>query len=218
MQFFVKFSAIVLLLAIATTAGGYFFWYRPAFHHKASNHYFYAKAENEKTAVLVKIRAKALALKEYAKINGYNTTHCFMVDMHIASGKQRFMVYNLLKDSIELAGLVTHGSGSDKGGEELHFSNTPNSNCTSLGKYKIGRSYFGKFGLAYKLYGLDKSNNRAYERFVVLHAHSCVPDAAVNPLQICQSWGCPTVSPAFLTALKKYIDKSPKPVLMDIYY
>ena len=138
--------------------------------------------------------------------------------MRIASGKNRFFVYNLEKDSVEIAGLVTQGSGIGNNSETPTFSNTANSYCTSLGKYKIGKSYYGKFGLAFKLFGLDKTNSRAFDRFVVLHAHGCVPDEEVAPLPICESWGCPTVSPAFLTQLKSYLDKSNEPILLWIYY
>ncbi len=136
--------------------------------------------------------------------------------MSIASGKPRFFVYNLQKDSVELAGLVTHGQGS-AGNAEIEYSNEPGSYCTSKGRYKIGASYYGRFGLAFKLHGLDKTNNRAFERAVVLHAHACVPDEAVYPLRICESQGCPTVSPAFLKKLKQYIENGEKPVLLSIY-
>ncbi|MGZ5191235.1 MAG: murein L,D-transpeptidase catalytic domain-containing protein, partial [Flavisolibacter sp.] len=90
------------------------------------------------------------------------------------------------------------------------------SGCTSLGKYKIGNPYQGKFGLAYKLYGLDKTNSNAFSRFVVLHAHDCVPDDETEN-EICQSPGCPTVSVAFLKELKTMINNSEKPVLLWIY-
>jgi len=138
--------------------------------------------------------------------------------MRLPSGKKRFFVYDLERDSVEIAGLVTHGSGSEGESDELVFSNTPNSYCTSLGKYKIGNGYNGRFGLAYKLYGLDKTNSKAFDRFVVLHAHECVPNDEIAPLSICLSQGCPTVSPAFLTQLKTCIDQSEKPILLWIYY
>ena len=112
---------------------------------------------------------------------------------------------------------VTHGSGSITGREDLFFSNEPGSNCTSLGKYKIGNAYQGRFGLAYKLYGLDKTNSKAFERFVVLHAHSCVPANDVYPLPICPSQGCPTVAPEFLQKLTRYINSSDEPILLSIY-
>jgi L,D-transpeptidase catalytic domain len=140
-----------------------------------------------------------------------------MVDMKIESGKKRFFVYNLRKDSIELAGLVTHGSGKVNS-DAIQFSNTEGSLCTSLGKYKIGNAYNGKFGLAFKLYGLDSANSNAFNRYVVLHAHDCVPNEETAPFPICESWGCPTVAPAFLTMLKTYIDKSGQPILLNIYY
>ena len=88
---------------------------------------------------------------------------------------------------------------------------------TSVGKYKIGSSYSGRFGLAYKLYGLDSSNSKAYERAIVLHSHKQVPDAEAYPGYIIVSAGCPTVSPAFLGVLNKYITASRKPILMWIY-
>lgn len=96
------------------------------------------------------------------------------------------------------------------------YSNKAGSGCTSLGKYKIGSSYIGKWGYSYKLHGLDSSNNKALERTVVLHGHSCVPDKEVTE-EICQSNGCPTVSPAFLQKLKALINTSKKPVLLWIY-
>jgi L,D-transpeptidase catalytic domain len=172
----------------------------------------------EKYAAMLRLKQKASNLKTYVERNRYNSKYCFLIDMKLQSGKNRFFVYNLQKDSVEMAGLVTHGSGSGSGRDRLSFSNIPNSNCTSLGKYKVGRSYMGRFGLAYKLHGLDVSNDRAFERFVVLHAHSCVPTREISPQPICESQGCPTVAPAFLTQLKRYIDASPAPVLLSIYY
>lgn len=153
-------------------------------------------------------------LQEYARANGYNGQCVFMIDMRLPSGQNRFFVYDLHRDSILAQGLVAHGYGADDG--RLQFSNVPGSNCTSLGRYRIGKSYHGRFGLAYKLHGLDSSNSKAFERFVVLHAHSCVPEQEVAPLPICQSQGCPTVAPAFLQLLKKYIENSKAPILLSI--
>jgi hypothetical protein len=66
------------------------------------------------------------------------------------------------------------------------------------------------------LHGLDNSNNNAFERTVVLHAHRCIPETEVAE-EICQSNGCPTVSPGFLEQLKKIINASKKPVMLWIY-
>ena len=64
--------------------------------------------------------------------------------------------------------------------------------------------------------GLEKTNDNAFKRFVVLHAHECVPETEVKD-EICQSDGCPTVSPGFLQYIKPIIDRSKKPVLLWIY-
>lgn len=218
MKLFAKLSLFILLMIAATSALAYFFWYKPKFRSHPSNNSFSFKKGDDRSTTILRLKQKAAVAADFVKEYHYNTTLCFLVDMRIESGKSRFFVYNLQKDSIEIAGLVAHGSGSDKGEAGLDFSNTPNSNCTSLGKYKIGKPYNGKFGLAYKLYGLDETNNKAFERFVVLHAHPCVPNEEVAPLSICESWGCPTVAPAFLGGLKKYIDNSSQPVLLWIYY
>ena len=218
MKFFMKLSATILLLTIVSSTPGYFYRHKPSTIANSKNpSNVKTNTENDK-AVMAKLRGKVGIIKKFARENNYNTTYCFMADMHIVSGRKRFFVYNMKNDSVELTGLVAHGSGSDKREKELYFSNTPNSNCTSLGKYKIGKSYYGKFGLAYKLYGLDKTNDKAFERFVVLHAHECVPDAEIISSGICESWGCPTVSAFFLSELKNYIDRSEKPVLLWIYY
>ncbi|MDN3657526.1 murein L,D-transpeptidase catalytic domain family protein [Ferruginibacter paludis] len=217
MKLFLKLSATLLLLVIAITALGYFLWYKPKFNSTKNAGKFVYKTTAGDVSVLQRLQQKALSVKEYSKLNQYNSDYCFMVDMKIASGKNSFFVYNLKRDSIEMAGLVAHGSGRSMLGS-VQFSNNANSLCTSLGKYKIGNSYNGKFGLAFKLYGLDATNSNAYNRFVVLHAHPCVPNTETAPLPICESWGCPTVAPLFLNELQKLINRSDKPVLLEIYY
>ncbi len=217
MQFFMKLSATVLLLLASISALAYFFWYKPKFKTVVAKTAFKPKRDETAKTALVRLKEKAVSIANYAKVHEYNTEYCFMVDMKIASGKKRFFVYNLQKDSIELSGLVTNGSGKTNT-DSIQFSNIPNSLCTSLGKYKIGSAYNGKFGLAFKLYGLDNTNSKAFDRFVVLHSHACVPNEETAPFPICESWGCPTVAPAFLTQLKTYIDKAEQPILLNIYY
>lgn len=140
-----------------------------------------------------------------------------MIDMKIASGRERFFVYDLKKDSILASGLVAHGS-CDMGFQmEAIFSNTVNSGCSCSGKFKIGKSYNGRFGLAYKLHGLDSSNKNAFERTIVLHSYKCVPDQETYPMPICNSRGCPMVSPSFLKKLDTYLDNADLPILLQIF-
>ena len=157
-----------------------------------------------------KIESKGAAAKKFAIANKFNTQFCFLIDMSVSSGRKRFFIYDLQKNSILASGLVTNGRRG-------MYSNEIGSNCTSQGKYKVGKPYKGTFGLAYKLYGLESTNSNAYARFVVLHSMICVPEFEIGALPICESNGCPTVSPGFLKTLAKYIDASSKPVLLWIY-
>ncbi len=163
-----------------------------------------------------KMKEKALSAKTFVNNKGYNTDRCFFIDMSLPSGSSRFFIYDLKKDSVLKEGLVAHGNCFQNWLEGRQYSNVVGSGCTSLGKYKIGNHYIGKFGYSYKLHGLDKTNDKAFERTVVLHSHSCIPDNEITD-EICQSNGCPTVSPSFLENLKKIINNSAKPVLLWIY-
>jgi hypothetical protein len=163
-----------------------------------------------------KIKLKTAEAKSFIKQKGYNNYYCFLIDMSLPSGQNRFFVYDLKKDTIRNAALVTHGRCNQLWLEGRKYSNKPGCGCTSLGKYKVGYSYNGRFGLAYKLYGLDKTNSNAFKRYVVLHAHECVPETEAKD-EICQSDGCPTVSPRFLLQLKTIINTSGKPLLLWIY-
>jgi hypothetical protein len=163
-----------------------------------------------------KARAKAADARRFVAQKGYNDVICFLIDMSLPSGQNRFFIYDLKKDTLKNSGLVTHGRCNQGWLEGRKYGNTVGCGCTSLGKYKIGHSYNGRFGLAYKLYGLEKTNDNAFQRFVVLHAHECVPESEVED-EICQSDGCPTVSSGLLQYIKPIIDVSNKPVLLWIY-
>lgn len=159
------------------------------------------------------------AVKEALKNNAdYNSKIAFFVDMQIKSGKYRFFVYDLIKNTIIDQGLVAHGSGSEtqiKG--DLKFSNEVNSRSTSLGRYTVGRSYKGMFGKAYKLAGLDATNSNAEKRAIVLHSYSAVPSEEQD-YYISNSQGCPMISEDFFKKIEKIIDASKSKILLNIYY
>lgn len=147
----------------------------------------------------------------------YNDSVYFFVNFGLDSRRKRFFIYNNHLDSITGKGLVTRGTCWGKTAPKgAKYSNVVGSNCSSLGKYKVGNSYNGQFGLAYKLYGLDSTNSNAFERFVVLHGHSCVPNEE-NGLPLCLSQGCPTVSHDFLNELGQIIDNSDRPILLYLF-
>lgn len=201
------------LLVIGLTLGlGYWF-------SKKSAPVFSESKPLSDDAAQKRLLSKIKALQKFLEKNPkYNNEVVFLADLKIMSGKNRFFVYDLKQNKVTDQGLMAHGSGSETGIEgKLYFSNIPNSNTTSLGKYAIGHHYVGKFGKAYKLYGLDKTNDKAFERFIVLHYYDKVPyEQQLEP--ICNSLGCPMVNEKFFNRLEKILDNSEKKILLNIYY
>ena len=163
------------------------------------------------------LQQKIRKIKKFAADNNYDTTVAFFIDMRVKSGKDRFLVVNLANNAIIKKSLAAHGKGDEKFTFDRKFSNDEGSNCTSLGIYKIGKSYNGAFGLSYKLYGLNKTNNNAVKRYVVLHAMGSIPDKE-SKWPITQTEGCPAVAPAFLEQLAPILDNAARNVLLYIYY
>ena len=210
---------IITILLLSFTIMGGIAW----LHHTPQGKQFTAVGLNKtlppspiNNTISKKLSLKAKEARSFIAKSEFNGTLCFLIDMSVPSNKPRFFVYDLKKDTIIRLGLVTHCRCNQDWLEGRQYSNQVGGGCTSLGKYRVGYSYSGRFGLAFKLYGLDKTNSNAFKRFVVLHSHECVPEnEAVN--EICQSDGCPTVSPGFLLELKPMIKNSEKPVLLWIY-
>lgn len=185
----------------------------------ATNAFKYAIPAYNLSEEMVKVEKNRNELELYAAKNKCNTKTAFVIDMRIPSYKKRFFICDLKRDVIIDSGYVAHGTGSETFRNQLLFSNLPDSRCTSLGKYKIGASYKGMYGFSYRLHGLDSTNNKALERAIVLHGHSCIPDKAYDDYPICFSYGCPMVSTKFLQLLKAYISKQGKePILLSIIY
>lgn len=166
-----------------------------------------------------KLKSEITEIRRFlGKSAKYNSDVAFFLDMKIESGKNRFFIYDLKHNKLVNKGLVGHGSGSETGiPGKLQFSNVMNSNSSSLGKYAIGSSYSGRFGKAYKLYGLDKTNSNAFDRNVVLHKYADVPfEEQIQP--ICNSLGCPMVNEKFFEVIEKTIDASKKKIILVMYY
>ncbi|PZR29501.1 MAG: hypothetical protein DI535_01965 [Citrobacter freundii] len=144
---------------------------------------------------------------------GYSTKYAFLINLGLKSGKKRFLVLDLESKSVIASGLVAHGRGKEKFTLNKKYSNRYGSSCSSLGLYKVGCCYKGDFGKSFRLIGLEKTNNNALNRAIVLHSMGCIPDEEID-YPICQSEGCPSVSPGFLETISKIIKSTDKPVLL----
>jgi len=118
-----------------------------------------------------------------------------IVDFTQPSTKKRLYIIDLKGKKLLFNTLVAHGKNS---GELMakNFSNTAESNQSSLGFYVTAEKYIGKHGLSMRLDGLEKSNNKARERAIVMHAADYVNEGVAKSRGfIGRSWGCPAVSP-----------------------
>ena len=179
----------------------------------------YSKPAELTIATEEKLLQQVQRIKELVRHNAkYNQEIAFFIDMEVMSGKNRFFIYDLKNDVLLDQGLVAQGFGSRiKSDGTQKFSNESSSLCSALGNYSIGKSYNGQFGKAYKLYGLDATNNKSFSRNIVLHKSSDVPYEEQNN-QIGYSFGCPMVNEKYYLRIQKLIDDSKNAILLDIYY
>jgi hypothetical protein len=164
---------------------------------------------------------KTLEAFRFCKQQKLDTAFAIFVDMSLPSGKFRLFVLNLQSQKVVCQSLCCHGMGGTSSEEKIDFSNVPGSNCTSLGKYKTGARAFSQYGIHvhYKLHGLELTNNKAFDRIVVLHSYSPVPETEIYPSHLPMGWslGCPVVSNNTMTFLDNLLKKRSRPLLLWIY-
>lgn len=120
-----------------------------------------------------------------------------IIDFSMSSTKKRLWVIDLAANKILFNSVVSHGMKS--GGEyATSFSNSPNSNKSSLGFYVTGETYFGKHGLSLKLDGQERGiNHNARARAVVMHgAGYANPSILKSQGFLGRSQGCPAIPEA----------------------
>ncbi|HYV87763.1 MAG TPA: murein L,D-transpeptidase catalytic domain family protein [Candidatus Polarisedimenticolia bacterium] len=126
-----------------------------------------------------------------------------LVDFAMPSAAPRLYLIDLLAGTSRTLA-VAHGRGSDpaNSGWLQHFSNVPGSEASSRGAYLSGDLYDGAHGRSQRLIGLDRSNDRALERAIVIHsAWYAEPDMIAARGRLGRSEGCFTVSSASLPLL-----------------
>lgn len=150
------------------------------------------------------VAERAIQALYCAEAQGSSIDKLIVVDMALDARQKRLWAFDLKdreKPRLVVNHLVSHGSGSDPDGDgkAQRFSNTPHSNMTSLGLFKVAERYAGKHGWSRRLDGLlGRFNDRARERAVVLHAAPYV-----TPVRAGRSQGCPAVAPDILAELER---------------
>lgn len=172
-----------------------------------------------------KLKIMADSAHAYCVEKDYNTDIFLLIDMKIHSGKKRFFIYDYKSKSVISSSLCSHGCGDSIWGIDQTkdcpvFSNVPESHCSSLGKYRVGKRGYSNWGINvnYKLHGLEKTNSNAFDRTIVLHSWLDITEEETYPTGTAEGWGCPAVSNDFMSALDPILTKSNKAILLWIYY
>ena len=117
-----------------------------------------------------------------------------VIDFDLPSTEKRLWVLDLAKNNILFHTLVAHGHNSGEN-EATNFSNTDQSNMSSLGFYATGSEYEGKHGHSLRLQGLDEGyNTNAAARSVVMHGADYVSEDFIKQNgRLGRSLGCPAL-------------------------
>lgn len=231
MKRFIKRSLIGLfiLLIIAGIGAGFYFkdrlWLITKYFETGTTSPIEMEKAKDPEFSGVDLETRAQEAYEYAKENGFDLEHAVLIDFGRHSGKNRFFVWNFKENRVEIESLVAHGYGNtgfESSNQEIVFSNVPNSYTSSLGKYKLGARAPSKWGINihYKMHGLEPTNDKAYERYIVLHSFEHVPEEEQYPayLPMGFSQGCPVIDNGTMREVDVLLQTKQKPVLMWIYY
>ena len=131
-------------------------------------------------------------LRSAGKLNNDNILS--IVDFSLPSTQKRLFVLDMANLKLLFNTYVAHGRNS---GKEFasKFSNSPESNMSSLGFYITKQTYNGEHGLSLKLEGEEKGiNDNAESRAIVIHCADYVSEKTIKALgYIGRSLGCPAL-------------------------
>lgn len=139
-----------------------------------------------------------------------------VIDFRKSGNEKRLWVFDLNEKKVLYHSLVAHGRNSG----ELYaskFSNTPNSNQSSLGFYATGNTYIGKHGVSLKLHGLETGiNDKAEMRTIVMHGAEYVSESFIKKNgRLGRSFGCPAIP---MEIHKELIEQVAEGTCIFIYY
>ncbi|MUP44281.1 murein L,D-transpeptidase catalytic domain family protein [Gramella sp. BOM4] len=144
-----------------------------------------------KISVFEKAIAGYTKLDEAGKVSNPLLT---IVDFDLSSTEKRMWILNMETKEVIFNTFVAHGKNT---GLEFadNFSNTMNSNQSSLGFYVTGETYYGKNGLSLFIDGMEKKfNSNARKRYVVIHGADYAEPEFINKYgRLGRSLGCPAV-------------------------
>ena len=166
-----------------------------------------------------RVLERATELREFCCQRGYNTRIALFVDLSRHSGRCRFVAWDFESQSILISSPVSHGSGSKEShvrSAYARLSNEDGSHLSSIGRALVAERYEGRYGVAYRLDGLDATNSNLRPRCVVLHGWEHTTSFPIWPLPTVGSFGCPVLSRRRMAEVDALL-KDEKGVILDIF-
>jgi len=164
---------------------------------ESTAHDLYASLGAEQQGLRFEVFQKALTgylnLKQTGRL-AHNQQRLTVIDFDLPSTEKRLWVLDLDTHKVLFHTLVAHGHNSGEN-EATNFSNTDQSNMSSLGFYVTGQEYEGKHGHSLRLQGMDEGfNTNAAARAVVMHGADYVSEAFIKQNgRLGRSLGCPAL-------------------------
>ena len=170
-------------------------------------------------SLLSRIAERAVALREFCGREGYNTRVALFVDLSRHSGRRRFVAWDMERNVPIFTCPVSHGSGEQRShvrSARARTSNEDGSHLSSLGRALVAERYVGRYGVAYRLDGLDATNSNLRSRFVVLHGWEYTTSFPIFPFATVGSFGCPVLSRRMMGRVDELLQQHER-VVIDIY-
>lgn len=166
-----------------------------------------------------RVAERAEELLHFCKERDYNCHVALFVDLSRHSGRRRFVVWDFERRSPLLVAPVSHGSGSPQShvrSAYARLSNEDGSHLSSVGRALVAERYEGRYGVAYRLDGLDDSNSNLRPRCVVLHGWEHTTSYPIYPRATVGSWGCPVLSRPMMRRVDEILRRESR-VVMQIF-
>ena len=166
-----------------------------------------------------RVAERAKELLEYCCREGYNTRVALFVDLSQHSGRRRFVAWDMVRMVPIFTSPVSHGSGSEMShvrSAYARFSNEDGSHLSSLGRAVVAERYEGRYGVAYRLDGLEATNANLRSRYVVLHGWEHTTSYPIWPRATVGSFGCPVLSRRMMARVDELL-RQEKGVIIEVF-
>jgi hypothetical protein len=166
-----------------------------------------------------RVASRAERLREFCRNGGYNTKVALFLDLSRHSGRRRFVAWDFERNVPMFMCPASHGSGSERSHVRSAYarvSNEDGSHLSSLGRALVAERYEGRYGVAYRLDGLDAANSNLRSRYVVLHGWEHTTSHPIWPIATVGSFGCPVLSLKMMSRVDELLQQYDR-VILDVF-